>query len=295
MMMSARLTCCWHRTRGCRWEMARASSDGGADEVRMVDDARCLNQAAHHLASGRHDNAHPRVVGLGTLCLLPTAAGAGGRAATVQTQTEVLGADRRVEGTTGTCHRSVDAKIRYPRPRRPAWSSPAPNGCLNEAPWLGNGGHGASIGQPFGSLSWMVDACGVVKTDVSTACGRQDRIIAREGCFHMASKKCIDNLISEWPRSHGVLTCGPDDENHTSIVAETRNRKCPICANPFDAKDVHVVRIQHIMMSSQIHDDELLPRGCTYAMCLRHAIWAQPHLAPGGGGSAIALCRAPTD
>jgi hypothetical protein len=28
---------------------------------------------------------------------------------------------------------------------------PAPNGCLIEAPWLVNGGHGASLRQPFGS------------------------------------------------------------------------------------------------------------------------------------------------
>ena len=40
---------------------------------------------------------------------------------------------------------------------------------------------------------------------------------ARQGCFHLCSKLCIENLI------------------------KTRNRKCPICANPFDTKDVQQI------------------------------------------------------
>ncbi len=42
----------------------------------------------------------------------------------------------------------------------------------------------------------------------------KDRIIARKGCYHMFSKKCVDNLI------------------------KTRNRKCPICACKWDAQDI---------------------------------------------------------
>jgi|EP01047_Picozoa_sp_COSAG01_P012588 hypothetical protein len=33
----------------------------------------------------------------------------------------------------------------------PSADCSAPNGCLIEAPWMVNGGHGASLRQPFGS------------------------------------------------------------------------------------------------------------------------------------------------
>jgi hypothetical protein len=55
--------------------------------------------------------------------------------------------------------------------------------------------------------------CSELVLDFGCLCPK-DRIIARKGCFHMCSKMCIDTLI------------------------KTRNRKCPICANPFDNKDV---------------------------------------------------------